>query len=108
MPGKYWHGFKVIGHELACLVYFVNKLYDQAHPDEARRPWNDESIVPRSINGSKYDYRCGKPRDWLQPPTSSAREERASTQVNLLGNLCRSLGRVLFPSRCVCPITDPV
>jgi dTDP-4-dehydrorhamnose 3,5-epimerase len=30
VPGKYWHGFKVVGNESAYLIYFVNKLYDYA------------------------------------------------------------------------------
>jgi dTDP-4-dehydrorhamnose 3,5-epimerase len=67
MPGHYWHGFKVVGHESATLVYFVNKHYDYENPDEVRRPWNDPSIVPTSING-KSDDRCGISWDWFYPP----------------------------------------
>jgi dTDP-4-dehydrorhamnose 3,5-epimerase len=62
VPGKYWHGFKVVGHESAYLVYFVNKLYDYANPDEERRLWNDPSIIPVAINGRKDDPRVG--RSW--------------------------------------------
>jgi len=68
VPGNYWHGFKVIGHEPAILVYFVNKLYDHNNPDEIRRPWNDPTIVPRVINGRTDDPRCSKPWDWFHPP----------------------------------------
>jgi dTDP-4-dehydrorhamnose 3,5-epimerase len=68
VPGRYWHGFKVVGHEPAYLIYFVNRLYDYASPDEERRPWNDPSIIPVAINGRKDDPRVGKPWDWLYPP----------------------------------------
>jgi dTDP-4-dehydrorhamnose 3,5-epimerase len=68
IPGNYWHGFKVLGNEPATLVYFVNKLYDYDKPDEVRRPWNDEAVVPTSINGKKDDPRCNKPWNWLEPP----------------------------------------
>jgi len=68
MPGHYWHGFKVVSNEPAYLLYFVNKLYDYANPDEERRPWDDRSIIPLSINGSKSDPRCGKPWDWFHSP----------------------------------------
>ena len=67
VPGHYWHGFKVVGNEPAILVYFVNNLYDYRDPDEVRRPWNDPTLVPASING-KQDVRCGKPWDWFYPP----------------------------------------
>jgi len=66
--GGYWHGFKVVGNEPAWLLYFVNKLYDQENPDEERRPWNDPTIIPRSINGKNNDARIGKPWDWNLPP----------------------------------------
>jgi len=68
VPGKYWHGFKVLGHEPASLIYFVNRLYDYVNPDEDRRPWNDPNIVPVAINGRKDDPRVGKPWDWFYPP----------------------------------------
>lgn len=66
VPGNYWHGFKVVGNEPATLVYFVNNLYDYKDPDEIRRPWNDPSVVPMSING-KTDERCGRQWDWFHP-----------------------------------------
>lgn len=68
IPGHYWHGFKVVSNETAQHVYFVNRLYDYAKPDELRRPWNDSSIVPKSINGKIDDPRVGKPWDWFLPP----------------------------------------
>ncbi len=68
IPGHYWHGFKVIGDERAYLVYFVNRLYDYENPDEERRAWNDETIVPKVINGRKDDERCNKPWDLFYPP----------------------------------------
>jgi dTDP-4-dehydrorhamnose 3,5-epimerase len=68
IPGHYWHGFKVVSPETASHVYFVNRLYNYAKPDELRRPWNDTSIVPEIINGKKEDPRVGKPWDWFLPP----------------------------------------
>jgi dTDP-4-dehydrorhamnose 3,5-epimerase len=68
IPGKYWHGFKVVSNLEAWLLYFVNKLYDYERPDEERRPWNDQTIVPKSINGKTDDPRIGKPWDWNYPP----------------------------------------
>ena len=65
IPGQYWHGFKVVGDERAYLVYFVNRLYDYEDPDEERRAWNDETIVPKIINGRKDDERCNKPWNWF-------------------------------------------
>jgi dTDP-4-dehydrorhamnose 3,5-epimerase len=68
VPGKYWHGFKVIGNKPAILIYFVNKMYDYEKPDELRRPWNDPTIVPKKVNGREDDPRCNKPWDWFHPP----------------------------------------
>lgn len=68
VPGKYWHGFKVIGNEPAWLLYFINRLYDYANPDEERRPWNDPKIIPKTINGKTDDPRVGKPWNWNYPP----------------------------------------
>jgi dTDP-4-dehydrorhamnose 3,5-epimerase len=68
VPGHYWHGFKVVGNEPVYLLYFTNRLYDYEEPDEERRPWNDSSIVPITINGKADDPRCGKPWDWFYPP----------------------------------------
>lgn len=66
VPGHYWHGFKVVGNEPAALVYFANKLYDYEDSDEIRRPWNDPSVVPMTING-KTDERCSRQWDWFYP-----------------------------------------
>jgi len=68
VPGKYWHGFKALGTEQAWLLYFVNKLYDYANPDEERRPWNDPNLIPTTINGRTDDLRTGKPWNWNYPP----------------------------------------
>ncbi|MEM2084219.1 MAG: dTDP-4-dehydrorhamnose 3,5-epimerase family protein [Nitrososphaerota archaeon] len=68
VPGHYWHGIKAIGLEKTMLIYFVNKLYDYNNPDELRRPWNDPTIIPKSINGKTDDPRVGKPWDWFYLP----------------------------------------
>lgn len=68
VPGRYWHGFKVVGTQPAWLLYFVNKLYDYADPDEERRAWNDPTIIPKSINGKTDDPRTGIPWNWSHPP----------------------------------------
>jgi dTDP-4-dehydrorhamnose 3,5-epimerase len=68
MPGHYWHGFKALGNEPAILLYFTTNLYDCAHPDEERRPWNDPTLIPKSINGKTDDPRVSKLWDWNQPP----------------------------------------
>ena len=68
IPGKYFHGTKTISNEPSLLVYFVNRLYDYEDPDEHRRPWNDQTIIPTEINGNKNDPRVGKPWDWFRLP----------------------------------------
>jgi dTDP-4-dehydrorhamnose 3,5-epimerase len=68
VPGKYWHGFKVVGNQPAWLLYFVNKLYDYDDPDEERRAWNDPTIIPNSINGKTNDSRTGIAWNWNHPP----------------------------------------
>lgn len=68
VPGHYWHGFKVIGGETAFLLYFTTRLYNHQNPDEERRPWNDQTLVPQSINGKKTDPKVGKPWSWNYPP----------------------------------------
>ena len=67
IPGHYRHGFKVVGDERAYLVYFVNRQYDYGNPDEERSPWNDKTIIPKSINDRVDDPRVGKPWDWFYP-----------------------------------------
>ncbi len=68
VPGHYWHGFKAIGNKPAMLLYFTTALYDAVKPDEERRSWSDETLVPKSINGKKNDPRVGKSWDWNYPP----------------------------------------
>jgi dTDP-4-dehydrorhamnose 3,5-epimerase len=68
IPGKYLHGTKTVSSEPSLTVYFVTRLYDYKNPDEIRRPWNDQKIVPTEINGKKDDPRIGKPWDWFSPP----------------------------------------
>ena len=68
IPGHYWHGFKALGNKTAMLLYFTTKLYDASKPDEERRIWNDQTLIPKTINGKKDDPRAGKPWDWNQPP----------------------------------------
>ena len=68
VPGEYWHGFKALGTEPAMLLYFTTNLYDPSNPDEERRPWNDQTLIPKIINGKKTDSRVGKPWDWNLPP----------------------------------------
>jgi dTDP-4-dehydrorhamnose 3,5-epimerase len=67
VPGILWHGYKVIGDKPATVLYGVNKLYDYKDPDEERRPWNDQKIIPLIINGKKNDSRINKPWDWNYP-----------------------------------------
>jgi dTDP-4-dehydrorhamnose 3,5-epimerase len=68
IPGKYLHGTKTVSNTPSLTVYFVTKLYDYKNPDEKRRPWNDQKIIPTEINGKKDDPRVGKPWDWFHPP----------------------------------------
>ncbi|MEM3695968.1 MAG: dTDP-4-dehydrorhamnose 3,5-epimerase family protein [Candidatus Bathyarchaeia archaeon] len=68
IPGKYLHGTKTVSNIPSLTVYFVTKLYDYKNPDEKRRPWNDQKIIPTEINGKKDDPRVGKPWDWFHPP----------------------------------------
>jgi dTDP-4-dehydrorhamnose 3,5-epimerase len=68
IPGKYLHGTKTVSSEPSLTVYFVTRLYDYKNPDEIRRPWNDQKIVPTEINGKKDDPRICKPWDWFSPP----------------------------------------
>ena len=68
IPGILWHGYKAIGTKPTRLLYGVNRLYNYDDPDEERRPWNDPTIIPKSINGRTDDPRVGKPWDWNYPP----------------------------------------
>jgi dTDP-4-dehydrorhamnose 3,5-epimerase len=66
--GFYWHGTKCVSPTPAETIYFVTRLYDPKSPDELRRPWDDPTIVPTSINGNPRDPRAGKRWDWNSPP----------------------------------------
>lgn len=68
IPGILWHGYKAISTHPIKLLYGVNKLYDPKNPDEERKPWNDPTIIPTTINGRKDDPRVNKPWDWNYPP----------------------------------------
>ncbi len=66
--GKFWHGTKCVSSVPSETVYYVTRLYERSNPDELRRPWNDSTIVPKSINGNKHDPRVGNTWDWNYPP----------------------------------------
>ncbi len=68
MPGHYWHGFKALGTEPVMMIYFTTNLYDHNHPDEERKPWDEPTFVPKSVNGKKDDPRVGIQWNWNYPP----------------------------------------
>ncbi len=68
IPGILWHGYKALGTKPIKMLYGVNKLYEYANPDEERRPWDDKTIIPESLNGKKNDSRIGKPYNWYYSP----------------------------------------
>lgn len=68
IPGILWHGYKAIGTKPIRLLYGVNRIYNSKDPDEERRPWDDTTIIPTSINGRTEDPRVGKPWNWLAAP----------------------------------------
>ena len=68
IPGILWHGYKAIGTKPVKVLYGVTSLYSYKDPDEERRPWNDEKIIPKSINGNTRDPRVGSPWDWYSSP----------------------------------------
>ncbi|MFW9972489.1 MAG: dTDP-4-dehydrorhamnose 3,5-epimerase family protein [Candidatus Odinarchaeota archaeon] len=68
IPGILWHGYKVIGDKSVKILYGVTNLYKYNDPDEERRDWNDQSIIPKTINGKTSDLRVGKPWDWYYSP----------------------------------------
>jgi len=39
------HGYRVLGNEPACIVYFTTESYDPKNPDEKRLEWNDPMIA---------------------------------------------------------------
>jgi dTDP-4-dehydrorhamnose 3,5-epimerase len=67
VPGHYWHGFKAFGNKPAMVLYLTTILYDHTNPDEERRPWDDSTIIPKSINGKEDDSRVGRPWNWNFP-----------------------------------------
>ncbi|MFO7796134.1 MAG: dTDP-4-dehydrorhamnose 3,5-epimerase family protein [Promethearchaeia archaeon] len=68
IPGILWHGYKAVGVKPVKILYGVNRLYNYGNPDEERRPWDDETVLPKAINGNKEDPRVGKPWDWYYSP----------------------------------------
>jgi dTDP-4-dehydrorhamnose 3,5-epimerase len=68
IPGILWHGYKALGTQPIKMLYGVNILYDYKNPDEERRPWNDSTVIPKSINGNTNDPRIGKAWDWYFSP----------------------------------------
>ena len=68
IPGFLWHGYKALGTKPIKMIYGVNMLYNYKKPDEERRPWNDLSLIPKSINGNSNDCRVGKAWDWYHSP----------------------------------------
>ena len=53
---------------LPSLNFQTKGAIDYTNPDEERRPWNDRTIIPSSINGKTDDIRVGKPWNWDHPP----------------------------------------
>jgi dTDP-4-dehydrorhamnose 3,5-epimerase len=68
VPGILWHGYKALGTKPIKMIYAVNRLYEYKNPDEERRPWNDSTIIPKSINGKEHDPRIGVSWDWYRSP----------------------------------------
>jgi dTDP-4-dehydrorhamnose 3,5-epimerase len=44
IPKGVAHGYRVLGNEPACIVYFTTESYDPKNPDEKRLEWNDPVI----------------------------------------------------------------
>lgn len=44
IPKGVAHGYRVLGNEPACIVYFTTESYDPKDPDEKRLEWNDPMI----------------------------------------------------------------
>ena len=44
IPPGVAHGYQVLGHEPAQLIYYTTKPYDPQQPDEERINWNDPAI----------------------------------------------------------------
>lgn len=44
IPKGVAHGYRVLGNEPACIVYFTTESYDPKKPDEKRIDWDDPKI----------------------------------------------------------------
>jgi dTDP-4-dehydrorhamnose 3,5-epimerase len=44
IPKRVAHGYRVLGHKPATIIYFTTESYNPDNPDEKRIPWNDPSI----------------------------------------------------------------
>jgi len=44
IPRGVWHGFTPVGDKPITVLNIPNQVYDHAHPDEDRLPWNATSI----------------------------------------------------------------
>ncbi|WP_124727455.1 dTDP-4-dehydrorhamnose 3,5-epimerase family protein [Staphylospora marina] len=44
IPKGVAHGYRVLGHKPAMIVYFTTRPYNPDHPDEHRLPWDDPAI----------------------------------------------------------------
>ncbi len=44
IPAGVAHGYRVLGQQAACILYFTTESYDPAAPDELRIPWDDHRI----------------------------------------------------------------
>lgn len=45
IPKGVAHGYRVLGNEPACIVYFTTESYNPKNPDEKRLDWNDPMIA---------------------------------------------------------------
>jgi len=68
VPASYWHGFRVISMQPAKILYSTSQINDSKQTDHQTRPWNDQTIIPQTINNNKEDPRAGKPWNWHHPP----------------------------------------
>ncbi len=44
IPAGVAHGYRVLGNEPACIVYFTTESYNPKSPDENRINWDDPVI----------------------------------------------------------------
>ncbi len=44
IPPGVAHGYQVLGHQPAQLIYYTTRPYDPQHPDEERIAWDDPSL----------------------------------------------------------------